>query len=489
MKSFFWKSNWWLVVVIVTASFVSCSKDGSQNRSTDAGSSSGLSGEESPASVDQVCSESGLDLNDPRDPHPCRPRNQGEGAGGYIVNPADISIAREAGKAHLSGAKGSIKFIDDLAPDQRLVHFFSTTQQEINAARTVSTFPTTIAATYIQSAMVNESGAFEETIDVDDQKVIVVSVNKLVSKTSVELSILQNKDTRLLAAIAQPAQTSFSALEPAKFAAVRRTDFDVNSFEPFEWVTPGSHSDCFSDLSDFANGFTALPVVGFPMNYHGLPGTCISLERDMGKLNSHASFADDQYISLYSPKAVAQTSAEPFSLEVWMADGASVSDLITSLLPQAYAGYHLAICATSPTEGACGGVGSGRIVFELGASDVFRLRVSNARSLQNDKWHHIVVTYDGKSLASGVHFFIDGAPDGMQTLNDSFAGGPIVQVQPNFSIGDALNGNQLVNLASSGHPYTGKISVARFYSGELSPTDVHDLCKAYESKFTFYQCN
>jgi len=64
-----------------------------------------------------------------------------------------------------------------------------------------------------------------------------------------------------------------------------------------------------------------------------------------------------------------------------------------------------------------------------------RLVVSGTTDLFTDSWHHVVVSYDGSSLATGVNVYIDGAEEALSIGADSLSAGTMQDSAANFFVG------------------------------------------------------
>jgi hypothetical protein len=51
-----------------------------------------------------------------------------------------------------------------------------------------------------------------------------------------------------------------------------------------------------------------------------------------------------------------------------------------------------------------------------------RLTVDTTRTINDGKWHHVVVTYDGSATPAGVYCYIDNSSDTLSTVQDNLAG-------------------------------------------------------------------
>jgi hypothetical protein len=87
--------------------------------------------------------------------------------------------------------------------------------------------------------------------------------------------------------------------------------------------------------------------------------------------------------------------------------------------------------------------------------------VQSSITISNSNWRHIVVTYNGTSLASGVLLYVDGSVDGSPTVLSNNLNGTILNAV-NFYI--AKNGNL-------GY-FTGKLDEVTVYDRVLTATEV-----------------
>ncbi|HEV3263031.1 MAG TPA: DUF1549 domain-containing protein, partial [Gemmataceae bacterium] len=89
------------------------------------------------------------------------------------------------------------------------------------------------------------------------------------------------------------------------------------------------------------------------------------------------------------------------------------------------------------------------------------LRVETENSLAPDRWHHVMMTYDGSRVAKGVAVYIDGRPAKLKVLLD--------ELNQSFETKEPLR------IGAGGGPggrFLGSINDVRVYSDCLSATDV-----------------
>jgi len=119
--------------------------------------------------------------------------------------------------------------------------------------------------------------------------------------------------------------------------------------------------------------------------------------------------------------------------------------------------------------------GTGYQLF-LKSDDQLRVRISNSNSnkimmdtlgisVRDDNWHHVVLTYDGSSSASGVTIYIDGTAATLTTVSDNLTGTilnnePLVIGNPN---------------TTPGFEFTGQMDIFGIYDFELTADQVSEL--------------
>jgi hypothetical protein len=98
-----------------------------------------------------------------------------------------------------------------------------------------------------------------------------------------------------------------------------------------------------------------------------------------------------------------------------------------------------------------------------------RLRVDGTTLINDDQWHHLVVTYDGSSVASGVAVYLDGSLENSVIAADTLTGTILNSVTPT------------IGSRSSESYYEGSIDDIRIYSRTLSAAEVQELYTESES--------
>ena len=136
---------------------------------------------------------------------------------------------------------------------------------------------------------------------------------------------------------------------------------------------------------------------------NGRDGACINMEDAdwvPGKLNNCLRFNEggttNEYVNCGSIASFERTDS--FSIEFWVKIlGSSGSGVI-----------RLVYKYGSPTGYLVYSHG-GQINLYLSHASGNRIRVKAGSGIEDGNWHHVIVTYDGSSLASGVDIYIDGA--------------------------------------------------------------------------------
>ena len=95
------------------------------------------------------------------------------------------------------------------------------------------------------------------------------------------------------------------------------------------------------------------------------------------------------------------------------------------------------------------------------------IRVRSAKPIEANRWHHIVVTYDGSRQASGIRLYLDGMPT------------PLV-VDQDF-INQSFAAAEPIRIGGGGGPegrFTGLLDDVRIYSRDLTATEASILAVA-----------
>lgn len=152
---------------------------------------------------------------------------------------------------------------------------------------------------------------------------------------------------------------------------------------------------------------------------------------------------------------------DPFSIGCWVRRTDKSNQSIISKMEQGppYRGFDMMIQNGKPRFGMSS-------VSDGGGDEPPRLLlVMGQETVAAEEWHHVLVTYDGSSKASGVTLYVDGKPIETKADSDSLDG--TVRTTTPFCLGNRFR--------DAGGVYDGLIDEAVIYARRLSPEEVHDL--------------
>jgi len=167
-----------------------------------------------------------------------------------------------------------------------------------------------------------------------------------------------------------------------------------------------------------------------------------------GKLSNCLSFTGGllQHVNCSTIAAFERTDV--CSYEFWINAASHTSDIMSKW-------------DAAATRGMVVSLNNTVFYFALATSATNYMLVQTSKTVANSNWHHVVITYNGTSLASGVLLYIDGAVDALPTVLHDNLNGTILNAV-NFYI--AKNGNL-------GY-FTGKLDEVVVYNRVLTPTEI-----------------
>lgn len=127
----------------------------------------------------------------------------------------------------------------------------------------------------------------------------------------------------------------------------------------------------------------------------------------------------NDYVEIGAPKTIPESAysynferTNPFSLELWIKpeSGGTLISRISEIHQSGYKGYELSLGSDGKLLG--------QLVSNLQAGNAIVVR-SNASVPMDGKWHHVAMTYNGSSKASGVTLYIDGLAVGATIEKDA----------------------------------------------------------------------
>lgn len=169
-----------------------------------------------------------------------------------------------------------------------------------------------------------------------------------------------------------------------------------------------------SEIPFFAPNTSSTPDLSGNGNDGTIIGATLSTDvAGAGSFSTRSLNFSNNRVNMGNPPELDFTT-EPFSISVWFKTSLNATRSVVEKLDASFPnpGYGLAV------------VSDGTIVFNVIRNvSTSRINVkSAANNLLNGQWHHVLVTYDGSSNASGVTVYIDGSLDASSILQDNLTG-------------------------------------------------------------------
>ena len=161
----------------------------------------------------------------------------------------------------------------------------------------------------------------------------------------------------------------------------------------------------------------------------------------------------DEHVLVGDVTALKFTDATAFSITAWFRSSSATDQDIVNKRVDAIpsTGYYLRLTA------------SGSLLWEIrGTSDPQAAGVQTVSSAFADgEWHHVLVTYDGSSAASGLAVYVDGVAEPATSVNDTLA--TTIDTTEPFKIGIA---------DTAANPFDGNVDDVAVWDIELSAGQV-----------------
>jgi hypothetical protein len=158
----------------------------------------------------------------------------------------------------------------------------------------------------------------------------------------------------------------------------------------------------------------------------------------------------NEYVTMGNASELSFERTDAFSVSCWFKLDPGDSGYLMSKMDAGPTGYGL-FADSSNT----------RIYIQDTSS--FQIEVTTTSAYDDGIWHHVVVTYDGTSLASGISIYIDGSSVGTSTVDDTLGTNSILNTA-SFNVSSRTDG--------AAGLMDGKIDEAAVYDKELSSGEV-----------------
>lgn len=179
-----------------------------------------------------------------------------------------------------------------------------------------------------------------------------------------------------------------------------------------------------------------------------------------GKINNGAAFDADGKLGDADIDAFDFTATNPFSVSCWVKPTNDVNCYITSkyFIGAAEYGWYLRIT---------GAAGAKKIRFLHSSNSLLdqAILVDGSTSITTGSWFHVVMTYSGSGVASGVALYVNSAGETESVIFDALGTVPANTVA--FNLGNANN--------ATANAMDGVLDEVGIWSRALTATEVTDL--------------
>jgi len=173
-----------------------------------------------------------------------------------------------------------------------------------------------------------------------------------------------------------------------------------------------------------------------------------------GRYNKAFSFDGSTYIACSNESQFDFERTQPFSVSYWVKTTGTAQAYVTKNSGNGTTGWQVDSGASS------------QIVLRLvNTATTNEISVNTGSAVINDgNWHHVVMTYSGNSLASGVKIYIDGVSVAMTTITDNLSA--------------TILNNQAIVVGAEGvfnRKFTGSLDDVQIWNYALSSSDITTL--------------
>ncbi|MFA5808811.1 MAG: DUF2341 domain-containing protein [Thermoleophilia bacterium] len=205
----------------------------------------------------------------------------------------------------------------------------------------------------------------------------------------------------------------------------------------------GTATGAIADMSGYTNNGTLTNMAG--------PNGIVS----GGKFGNAISFdGSNDYVSIPNATSLNLERTNAFAFETWV----KLTDTTTcDILGK--------MNLNAPYRGIQYTVVSGQVhIYLVSTWSTNTLGVRTNETVNDDRWHHIVTTYDGSSSSTGVRIYIDGIPATTVSLYNSLSA--TILNSENLTLGMYNAG------ASATNAYAGLLDEVRIYNRNISAAEV-----------------
>ncbi len=215
------------------------------------------------------------------------------------------------------------------------------------------------------------------------------------------------------------------------------------------------------DNSGFGNDGTITIGTGGGTGHQDSVGTCIASGATAwyngrnGKFNSSLNFDGiDDYVDVGKSPLFNFEYTNSFSISAWIKTSSSANTYIVNKMDGSVKGYAFLMADS----------GLGDIEFCVTHDVSHETCKEDMKIVSDGQWHHIVATYNGSGLSSGITLYTDGVLQQQRYTGDALSGGSIVN-NVDLQIGQVAGWPAFDN-------FPGQIDDARIFNYVLTPLQV-----------------